>query len=198
VYVGEFEPEFLGLPQECLILTMRQNQKYFPLFNTAGKLTNKFLIVSNMRLADPKNIVAGNQRVIRPRLADARFFFETVKHRQRVFADRGLTPNDARALFVLDGTRGRSMSELADEWLCDASNATWIVDRLEERGLAERRTMPTDRRVKLVVLTPKGSRTREEMFRKLYEPPPELLELGREELEALRDAVSKLPLRGSS
>ena len=128
----------------------------------------------------------------------ARFFFETVKHRQRVFADRGLTPNDARALFVLDGTRGRSMSELADEWLCDASNATWIVDRLEERGLAERRTMPTDRRVKLVVLTPKGSRTREEMFRKLYEPPPELLELDREDLEALRDAVSKLPLRRSS
>jgi len=128
----------------------------------------------------------------------ARFFFETVKHRQRVFADRGLTPNDARALFVLDGTRGRSMSELADEWLCDASNATWIVDRLEERGLAERRTMPTDRRVKLVVLTPKGTRTREEMFRKLYEPPPELLELDREDLEALRDAVSKLPLRGSS
>ena len=128
----------------------------------------------------------------------ARFFFETVKHRQRVFADRGLTPNDARALFVLDGTRGRSMSELADEWLCDASNATWIVDRLEERGLAERRTMPTDRRVKLVVLTAKGSRTREEMFRKLYEPPPELLELDREDLEALRDAVSKLRLRRSS
>jgi len=127
----------------------------------------------------------------------ARFFFETVKHRQRVFADRGLTPNDARALFVLDDTRGRSMSELADEWLCDASNATWIVDRLEERGLAERRTVPTDRRVKLVVLTPKGSRTREEMFRKLYEPPPELLELDRGDLEALRDAVAKLPLRGS-
>jgi DNA-binding MarR family transcriptional regulator len=89
------------------------------------------------------------------------------------------------------------MSELADEWLCDASNATWIVDRLEERGLAERRTVPTDRRVKLVVLTPKGSRTREEMFRKLYEPPPELLELDRGDLEALRDAVAKLPLRGS-
>jgi glycyl-tRNA synthetase beta chain len=79
VYVGQFEPGFLSLPQECLILTMRQNQKYFPLFDTAGKLTNKFLIVSNMRLADPKNIVAGNQRVIRPRLADARFFFETDK-----------------------------------------------------------------------------------------------------------------------
>ena len=79
VYVGEFEVEFLVVPQECLILTMRQNQKYFPLFDGAGKLTNKFLIVSNMRLAEPKNVVEGNNRVVRPRLADARFFFETDK-----------------------------------------------------------------------------------------------------------------------
>jgi DNA-binding MarR family transcriptional regulator len=128
----------------------------------------------------------------------ARFFFETAKHRQQVFADQGLTPNDARALFTLDGTRGRSMSELADEWMCDASNATWIVDRLEERGLAERRMIPTDRRVKLVVLTAKGDRTRHQMIRTLYEPPPELLELDREDLEALRDSVARLPLRGSS
>jgi len=77
VYVGEFEPVFLTVPQECLVLTMRTNQKYFPLFDGAGKLSNRFLIVSNMRLADPKNIVEGNQRVVRPRLADARFFFET-------------------------------------------------------------------------------------------------------------------------
>ncbi|CAI06845.1 glycyl-tRNA synthetase beta chain [Aromatoleum aromaticum EbN1] len=76
VYVGEFELEFLAVPQECLILTMRANQKYFPLFDAAGKLLNRFLIVSNMRLADPSNIVAGNQRVVRPRLSDARFFFE--------------------------------------------------------------------------------------------------------------------------
>ncbi|HEY5293223.1 MAG TPA: glycine--tRNA ligase subunit beta [Burkholderiales bacterium] len=75
VYVGAFEPEFLAVPQECLILTMRQNQKYFPLFDAAGKLTSKFLIVSNMRLADPKNIVEGNQRVVGPRLEDARFFY---------------------------------------------------------------------------------------------------------------------------
>ncbi len=79
VYVGMFEQEFLGVPQECLILTMRQNQKYFPLFDEAGKLTNMFLIVSNMRLQDSRNIVEGNQRVVRPRLADARFFFETDK-----------------------------------------------------------------------------------------------------------------------
>ena len=75
VYAGEFESGFLAVPQECLILTMRQNQKYFPLFDAAGKLTNKFLIVSNMRLDNPKNIVEGNQRVVRPRLEDARFFY---------------------------------------------------------------------------------------------------------------------------
>ena len=79
VYIGEFESGFLSVPQECLILTMRQNQKYFPLFDAGGKLTNNFLIVSNMRVANSKNIVEGNQRVVRPRLADARFFFETDK-----------------------------------------------------------------------------------------------------------------------
>ena len=76
VYVGEFEAEFLEVPQECLILTMQQNQKYFPLLDAqSGKLLNKFLIVSNMQIADPHHIIEGNQRVVRPRLADARFFF---------------------------------------------------------------------------------------------------------------------------
>ncbi|MGH9808124.1 MAG: glycine--tRNA ligase subunit beta, partial [Terriglobia bacterium] len=76
VYVGEFDKAFLEVPQECLILTMRQNQKYFPLFDAAGKLTGKFLIVSNMKVADPRHIIGGNQRVVRPRLEDARFFFD--------------------------------------------------------------------------------------------------------------------------
>ncbi|MCO5108952.1 MAG: glycine--tRNA ligase subunit beta [Burkholderiaceae bacterium] len=79
VYVGEFEREFLQVPQECLILTMRTNQKYFPLFEPGGRLLPKFLIVSNMAVADPRFIIDGNQRVIRPRLADARFFFEQDK-----------------------------------------------------------------------------------------------------------------------
>ncbi|HEX4985475.1 MAG TPA: glycine--tRNA ligase subunit beta [Burkholderiales bacterium] len=79
VYIGEFDAAFLAVPQECLILTMRRNQKYFPLFDAGGRLTNNFLIVSNMELANSKNIVEGNQRVVRPRLADARFFFETDK-----------------------------------------------------------------------------------------------------------------------
>ena len=76
VYVGEFEQAFLEVPQECLILTMRANQKYFPLLDATGKLTNKFLIVSNMRLDDASRIISGNERVIRPRLADARFFYD--------------------------------------------------------------------------------------------------------------------------
>ena len=79
VYVCQFEAEFLAVPQECLILTMKTNQKYFPLFDSAGKLKNQFLIVSNMELADPKKIIEGNERVVRPRLADARFFFQTDK-----------------------------------------------------------------------------------------------------------------------
>ena len=78
VYVGTFEERFLAVPQECLILTMRLNQKYFPLFHpTTGKLTNQFLIVSNMPTDTPAAIIEGNERVIRPRLADAEFFFET-------------------------------------------------------------------------------------------------------------------------
>ena len=75
VYVGAFDAQFLEVPQECLILTMRQNQKYFPLFDASGKLLPKFLIVSNMDVADPKHIIGGNQRVVRPRLEDARFFY---------------------------------------------------------------------------------------------------------------------------
>ncbi len=75
VYVGRFDAAFLEVPQECLILTMQQNQKYFPLFDAAGKLQPKFLIVSNMQLADARHIVGGNERVIRPRLEDARFFY---------------------------------------------------------------------------------------------------------------------------
>lgn len=76
VYVGTFEPAFLEVPPECLILTMRTNQKYFPLFESDGRLSNRFLICSNMRIEDPSSIIDGNERVVRPRLADAGFFFE--------------------------------------------------------------------------------------------------------------------------
>ncbi len=76
VLVGQFEAEFLAVPQECLILTMKANQKYFPLLDTAGRLTNSFLVVSNIRPDDPSAVIGGNERVVRPRLADAKFFYD--------------------------------------------------------------------------------------------------------------------------
>ena len=76
VLLGQFETEFLEVPQECLILTMKANQKYFPLLDANGKLTNKFLIVSNISPKDPSKVIGGNERVVRPRLADAKFFFD--------------------------------------------------------------------------------------------------------------------------
>ncbi len=76
VLVCEFEAEFLGVPQECLILTMKANQKYFPLLDAAGKLTNRFLVVSNIRPQDASAVTGGNERVVRPRLADAKFFYD--------------------------------------------------------------------------------------------------------------------------
>jgi len=76
VLIGHFEQVFLEVPQECLILTMKANQKYFPLLDANGKLTNKFLLVSNIRPADTSAVVGGNERVVRPRLADAKFFFD--------------------------------------------------------------------------------------------------------------------------
>ncbi|MCY7308371.1 MAG: glycine--tRNA ligase subunit beta [Rhodoferax sp.] len=76
VVVCSFEPQYLEVPQECLILTMKANQKYFPLLDAAGRLSNRFLVVSNISPADTGAVVRGNERVIRPRLADAKFFFD--------------------------------------------------------------------------------------------------------------------------
>ncbi len=76
VLLGQFESEFLEVPQECLILTMKANQKYFPLLDANCKLTNKFLIVSNISPKDHSKVIGGNERVVRPRLADAKFFFD--------------------------------------------------------------------------------------------------------------------------
>jgi len=76
VLVCQFEKEFLEVPQECLILTMKANQKYFPLLDATGKLTHQFLVVSNIRPDDASAVIGGNERVVRPRLADAKFFFD--------------------------------------------------------------------------------------------------------------------------
>ena len=86
VLLCRFEPEYLAVPQECLILTMKANQKYFPLLDVAGTLTNQFLIVSNIRPEDPSRVIEGNERVVRPRLADAKFFFD--QDRKKTLASR--------------------------------------------------------------------------------------------------------------
>src|SRR3569623_2018178 len=86
VYECKFEEVFLSVPQECLILTMQTNQKYFALTDEHGRLRSRFLIVSNLETADPQHIIGGNERVVRPRLSDAKFFFEQDKKKK--LADR--------------------------------------------------------------------------------------------------------------
>ena len=86
VLACRFDEAFLAVPAECLVLTMKANQKYFPLVDCDGRLTNRFLVVSNITPADPSRVIEGNERVVRPRLADARFFFD--QDRRRTLASR--------------------------------------------------------------------------------------------------------------
>jgi DNA-binding MarR family transcriptional regulator len=120
----------------------------------------------------------------------------TMGQRNRFFGilqELGLTPGDLRALSALDQKTPHPMRTLARAWACDASNVTWMVDRLESRGLVERRMLPSDRRVKMVALTPLGASTKVELFARLHEPPADFLALDRATLQALRDALTRLP-----
>src|SRR5205085_12014509 len=96
------------------------------------------------------------------------------------------------ALLSLDPDAPQSMSSLADAWKCDASNVTWLVDRLEEHGLAERRPHPTDRRVRTVALTRKGTKMRAQIQSKLYEAPASLRELSPSDLATLDRILRKI------
>jgi len=120
------------------------------------------------------------------------FFIATRKERDPVIGKAQLSANDARGLWSLSLLGGKTMGTLAAEWTCDASNATWIVDRLEKRGLAERRPVAGDRRVKMVFLTPLGQKTRDAVMAAFYEPPPEILTLSRNDLEALEEIFARL------
>ena len=105
-----FEQEFLAVPQECLILTMKANQKYFPLLDAAGKLTNRFLVVSNIKPADASAVIGGNERVVRPRLADAKFFFD--QDRKKSLMDR--IPGLAKVVYHNQlGTQGERVERVA-------------------------------------------------------------------------------------
>lgn len=116
----------------------------------------------------------------------------TAPQRTRILGERGLTPNDARGLSSLDLQNGRSMRSLAQAWSCDASNATFIVDRLERMGLAERRTIPEDRRVKLVALTRKGLKLRSELLEQFYDAPDEFRGLSTSQLETLHRILCQI------
>ncbi len=110
VLTCQFEKEFLAVPQECLILTMKANQKYFPLLDAADKLTNRFLVVSNIRPADPSAVIGGNERVVRPRLADAKFFFD--QDRRKSLIDR--IPGLARVVYHNKlGSQGERVERVA-------------------------------------------------------------------------------------
>ncbi len=117
----------------------------------------------------------------------------TAPERDAFIRRLGLSAAESRALASLDPGRGRPMQVLAREWGCDPSNATWLVDRLERQGLAARETVAADRRVKSVVLTPKGARLRMRLVRAFYRPPAALASLPRRDLEALRLAAARLP-----
>ena len=109
VLVCEFEQAFLDVPQECLILTMKANQKYFPLLNAQGKLTNRFLVVSNISPQDATAVVGGNERVVRPRLADAKFFFD--QDRKKSLAS--LVPGLAKVVYHNKlGTQGERVERV--------------------------------------------------------------------------------------
>jgi len=109
VLLCQFEPQFLEVPAECLILTMKANQKYFPLLDAAGRLTNKFLVVSNIRPADASQVVGGNERVVRPRLADAKFFFD--QDRKKPLAER-VAGLDKVVYHNKLGTQGERMAQV--------------------------------------------------------------------------------------
>jgi glycyl-tRNA synthetase beta chain len=109
VLLCEFERGFLEVPQECLILTMKANQKYFPLLDAHGKLTHQFLVVSNIRPADPSAVIGGNERVVRPRLADAKFFFD--QDRKKTLASR--VPELAKVVYHNKlGTQGQRVERV--------------------------------------------------------------------------------------
>jgi DNA-binding MarR family transcriptional regulator len=110
----------------------------------------------------------------------------------------GLTPGHLKLLMQIEESEARPMGTLAQGLQCDASTMTWLVDRLEERGLVERRMLPADRRVKAVALTSLGVKTKAELLAQFYEPPPEVFALDREALEGLRGVLTEVRTASSA
>jgi glycyl-tRNA synthetase beta chain len=129
VLTCRFESEFLEVPPECLILTMKANQKYFPLLDAAGRLTERFLVVSNIAPADPGRVIEGNERVVRPRLADAKFFFD--QDRKKPLASR-VAGLDKVVYHGKLGSQGQRVERVR-------AVARWVAERIgADPALADR------------------------------------------------------------
>jgi glycyl-tRNA synthetase beta chain len=141
VLTCQFEREFLDVPQECLILTMKANQKYFPLLDAGGRLTNKFLIVSNIHPADPSAVIQGNERVVRPRLADAKFFFD--QDRKSPLASRldGLANVVYHAKLGSQLERVERVTRIAVDIAKELGVDTALVERAARLAKADLRTL---------------------------------------------------------
>ncbi len=143
VLLCQFDRAFLDVPQECLILTMKANQKYFPLLDAAGRLTHQFLVVSNITPADAGAVTSGNERVVRPRLADAQFFFN--QDRKRTLASRvpGLDKVVYHARLGSQGERMRRVQALARA-IAAQMPPTYPVDLAERAALLAKTDLLTD------------------------------------------------------
>ena len=143
VLIGQFEEEFLAVPQECLILTMKANQKYFPLLDKAGKLTNKFLVVSNISPEDPSAVIGGNERVVRPRLSDAKFFFD--QDRKKSLESR--LPGLAKVVYHNKlGTQGERVQRVAAiaRAIAEALGSAELKQHAEQAALLAKADLLTD------------------------------------------------------
>jgi glycyl-tRNA synthetase beta chain len=150
-----FEAEFLAVPPECLILTMKANQKYFPLLDAAGHLTRHFLVVSNISPADASAVVQGNERVVRPRLADAKFFFD--QDRKKTLAERatGLAQVVYHGKLGSQGERAERVGRIAHAVVNLLRNATlpFTVDAKDHFDLLEFKTQQAAQLAKADLLT---------------------------------------------
>lgn len=143
VVICQFEEQFLGVPQECLILTMKANQKYFPLLDASGKLTHKFLVVSNISPEDTSFVTGGNERVVRPRLADAKFFFD--QDRKKTLASRveGLSKVVYHNKLGTQGERVERVRAIAKAIASQLGDAALVADA-DQAALLAKTDLVTD------------------------------------------------------
>ncbi len=137
VLICTFEKEFLDVPQECLILTMKANQKYFPLLDAANKLTNKFLVVSNINPEDASFVIGGNERVVRPRLADAKFFFDQDRKKTLESRVEGLSKVVYHNKLGSQGERVARVRAIAKAIAAQLGDATLIAQADQAAQLAK-------------------------------------------------------------